>query len=69
MVEVLVAEQNDVSFITARHFKRVGVDGSRSLDFEGVMSDAGKFEIQKFHHAPPNRRCFAHLLARHALLE
>src|SRR5208282_4245295 len=54
VVEVLVAEQNDVGFITARHFKRVGVDDFRSLDFEGVMSDASKFEVQKFHHTPPS---------------
>ncbi len=51
---MLVADQNDVGFITVRHFKRIGVDDFRSLDFEGVMRDASKFEIQKFHHAPPS---------------
>ena len=59
VVKVLVAEQNDAGFITARHFERVGVDSARSFDLEGVMSDAGKLKIQKFHHAPPIRLLIA----------
>jgi hypothetical protein len=50
-----MADQDDVRFIACSHFERVSVDGSRSLDFEGVMSYASKIQIQKFHHAPPIR--------------
>jgi len=57
--KVLVADQNDVRFVACGHFERIGVDGSRSLDFEGVMSDASKIQIQKFHHAPPIRLLIA----------
>jgi hypothetical protein len=65
-----VAEQDDVSFITARHFKRIGIDDSRSFDFEGIMSNARKFKIQKFHHAPPSRLSVARPNpSRHARLE
>ena len=59
VVKVLMADQYDVRFIARCHLERVGVNGSRSLDFEGVMSDAGKFKIQKFHHAPPIRLLIA----------
>src|ERR1035437_10450598 len=62
MVKVLVADQNDVRFVACGHFERIGVDGSRSLDFEGVMSDASKIQIQKFHHAPPIRLLIAPLM-------
>jgi hypothetical protein len=50
-----MAEQNDVRLIATRHFERIGENGSRSFDFEGVMSNASEIQIQKFHHAPPIR--------------
>jgi hypothetical protein len=54
MVEVLVAEQDNIGLIAARHFKGIRVNHFRPLDLEGVVRNARKLEVQKFHRTPPH---------------
>jgi hypothetical protein len=49
MIEVFVTDQNDVRLVRALDFVRVGINDLRADNAKGVVRNARKVQIQKFH--------------------